>query len=100
MKMLILALSSLVAVSSFAQTEPCNGNLEAQFVAQIDKVQQSSFGLKNFRLFNPNMNCPLSLGEAQAALIKVPQMNPYYKEGNEISGILVFDPQSNTYWLD
>lgn len=100
MKMLILVLSSLMAVSSFAQTEPCNGTLEAQFIAQIGKVQHTSFGLKNLRAFNPNINCPLSLGEAQLAQLKIPQMNSYFKEGNEISGILIFDPQSNTYWLD
>jgi len=111
MKMLILALSSLVAVSSFAaQSEPCNGNLEAQFIAQYDKVDYSypeagnvehmSFGLKNFRVFNPNMNCPLSLSEAQAAVIVLPQINSYIQNGKEVSGVLVYNPQFNTYFID
>lgn len=110
MKMLILALSSFMAASSFAQTEPCNGNFEAQFIAQIDKVDYSypeagnvehmSFGFKNFRVFNPNMNCPLSLGEAQSARVKLSQINSYIKNGNEISGVLVYNPKFNTYYID
>lgn len=110
MKSLIAFISMTFMTSLFAQNLPCNGNLEAQFIAQYDHVSYSypeagnlegtSFGFKNFRHFSPNINCPMSLGLAQIARVLLPTLILNIQDGNEVSGILVYNPKFNTFFID
>lgn len=76
MKYLILAVSLLLAQSSFAYN--CN-ELDAQFIGYVRSVQKGANGTCEAKLsfpgatssYNPNMLCPLDIGEVVASTITV-----------------------------
>lgn len=76
MKYLILAVSLLLAQSSFAYN--CN-ELDAQFIGYVRSVQKGANGTCEAKLsfpgatssYNPNILCPLDIGEVVASTITV-----------------------------
>lgn len=76
MKYLILAVSLLLAQSSFAYN--CN-ELDAQFIGYVRSVQKGANGTCEAKLsfpgatssYNPNVLCPLDIGEVVASTITV-----------------------------
>lgn len=98
-----LLVLALLAMSSTSQAfVACEGGFEAQFVAQVANVEYShpeagniehaTFGLKNFRFFQPNPLCPLDdMIAANAVFWFQGPLN--VEEGSEISGVLVWNPK-------
>lgn len=88
----------------------CSGNLEAQFIAQYDKVQFSdaeagnpehmTFGLKNFKSFQPNQTCPLEFDQAVRAQIYLVNIVSAIKNGEAASGVLIYNPKFNQFSIE
>jgi hypothetical protein len=107
MKLFLLSVISVLSVNAHAIE--CTGG-EAQFIGQYTRVQvvkaqgstpaYKSFGLKNFRLYNESMVCPLDISDALSAQISIWGTNEQIKEGSEVSGILVYSSVTDTYTID
>lgn len=109
MKNLLGLFLTLMASSAFSAI-PCNGNLEAEFIAEYNhidlsyaeagNVEHTTFDLKNFRFFNENQTCPLSLEMAEQATLTENRILNGIESGMQISGILVYDPRTKQYFID
>ena len=103
MKSIIL----LIALFSFSAFADCNR--EAQFIGTVTNVIYTPategragltmFQLKLGRWFAPSMVCPLWEDELESAVVEVEGI-PLIADGDEISGILVFDQETQTYRID
>ena len=107
MKSLCLGFALLIGTPAFAALN-CNGNLEAEVIGQIANVthnsaeagaaESTSYNLKNFRFFQENMLCALDDSLAATAVISAEgYLN--LEDGQEISGVLVFNPKFNQFSL-
>ncbi|MBY0515877.1 MAG: hypothetical protein K2P81_03140 [Bacteriovoracaceae bacterium] len=82
---------------------------EAQFIGKAKNVQVitdvdgnsvlTSFQIKLTNWFQPSMVCPMDEVEAEEAVIEVPGVF-YISEGQEISGVLVYNEQLGTYSIE
>lgn len=97
MKLALAFLISVFSISAFA----CNR--EAQFIGTVTKLKVAdnafSFQLKLGRWFVPSMVCPLFEDEFEAAVINLPG-SPRIADGDEISGVLVYDVATDSYIID
>lgn len=97
MKLALAFLISLFSISAFA----CNR--EVQFIGKVRNVQVTessfSFQLKLGRWFVPSMVCPMYEDEFESAVITLPG-SPRIANGDEISGVLVYDEATDTYKID
>jgi hypothetical protein len=98
MKRLFVAAFLLSTVSAFADC-----NREAQFIGKVKnlKMLESSFTFQVgiSRWFVPSMVCPMHEDELQEAVVEI-QGKPSIKNGDEISGIMVFDQETQSYKID
>lgn len=98
MKLMAVILFSLLSLSAFADC-----NREVQFIGKVTNVQVQpaafSFQLKLGRWFVPSMVCPMFEDEFEAAVIELAG-TPAIAEGDEISGVLVFDQKSKSYRIE
>ncbi len=92
---------TLLTLASFGASAACNR--EAQFIGTVTNVSVGdsghSFQLKLGSWFIPSQTCPLFETEFEAAVIEAPG-RPAVVEGEEISGVLVFDQATKTYKID
>jgi hypothetical protein len=101
MKILLLCLASVLTFKAHAIQ--CGGIAEAQFIAEYSQVEQTadpahtSFGLKNFKLYNMHGLCPLDIEQAVQARIEVDVVNAQIKDGAEVSGVLIYNSNTDTY---
>lgn len=76
---------------------------EVQFIGTVRNLQISgarfTFQLELGRWFEPNVICPLDEEEYLDAVIEM-QGYPVIANGDEISGILYFDPKNQIYKID
>lgn len=104
MKSLLAIATLLISLSSFSACNP-----EAQFVGSVTKVKyfpatESSeefftFQLKLGHWFQPNIMCPLFEEELETAIIELPGV-PTLSAGDKISGVLVFDINTEKYRIE
>jgi hypothetical protein len=103
-------LDALNAAKQCSETKVyCNGNLEAQFIGtvlnfkqtpQIGKTPASAtFQVGNIRFFQENQLCPLDESMTFSARLFV-WGNSSLKNGDEISGVLVFNPNTNQFTIE
>lgn len=97
---LLLALSVLTFK---AQAIECGGIAEAQFIAEYSQVVQTaspahtSYGLKNFKMYNPHGLCPLDIEQAVSARIEIEGNDKSIIDGGEVSGVLIYNSVTDTY---
>lgn len=98
MKLLFVMLFALTSLTSFAACDR-----EVQFIGTVRNlsVHENSFSFQvDFgRWFVPSMVCPMDEAEFYNAVIKLPG-SPSISEGDEISGIMVFDQKTQSYKID
>lgn len=104
MKSIFALLIALFAFSAFADC-----NREAQFIGTVANVKYKAatetskeyftFQVRLGRWFAPSMVCPMDDIEAEEAVIKIEGF-PSIVDGDEISGVLVFDQKTQTYKID
>jgi hypothetical protein len=97
----------LVVLFSFAAFADCNR--EAQFIGTVRNVKyvaategskaKFSFQLNLGRWYAPSMVCPLWEDEFESAVIKLDGL-PAIVDGDEVSGVLVFDQETKSYRID
>ena len=108
MKAFLVLSLLLVSSLSHAKSQSCSGHLEAQFIAEVSNltfspaeagnIEHTEFMLKNFHLFNENALCPLDIDLAARAVISI-QGTSQLSEGQQISGVLVYNPQTNSFYI-
>jgi hypothetical protein len=98
MKLIFVFLVSLFTLTAFADC-----NREVQFIGTVKNVEvhanHFSFQLKTGRWFEPSIVCPMWEDEFESAVIEI-EGAPALVEGQEISGILVFDQKTKQYKID
>jgi hypothetical protein len=97
----------LIVMLSFSAFADCNR--EAQFIGTVRNVISHSttegnaanftFQVSLGRWFAPSMVCPMWEDEVESAVIKI-QGLPSIVDGDEISGVLVFDQETQSYRID
>jgi hypothetical protein len=105
---LIIAMIGLLTLGPAFANGSCNGNLEAQFIAEASNIRleilnggkiETSFGIKNIRRFNIHPLCPLDVSLALDAVLSYDgELN--LSEGSEISGVLVYNIETGTFKID
>lgn len=110
MKFAILFMAFFAASFSRAEVSACNGNLEAEFIAHYNHVdlsyaeagniEHTTFDLKDFTLFQANGNCPLDQETAAQAQITVYRILNGVAPGDQVSGVLVFNPKFNLFSIE
>lgn len=87
--------------SSFSAMADCNR--EVQFVGIVRNLKAKSasfsFQLKIGKWFSPSLVCPLYEDEFEAAVVEI-SGKPLISNGDEISGVLVFDQKTQSYRID
>ena len=109
MNFLKILFISLAAFPVWAAA-PCDGNLEAEFIAEYNHVdlsyaeagnaEHTNFGLKNFKLYQENQTCPLPQEMAAEALITDYRIILNAKTGAEVSGILIYNPKFKMFSIE
>ncbi len=104
MKLILALLLTLFSLSAFSNCNP-----EAQFVgtvrnlkyypAQNGSTEHFTFQLRPAGWFNPSIMCPLFEDEFEKAIIELAGA-PTIANGEKISGVLVFDINTQTYRID
>lgn len=106
-----LAILSLIALFSFSAFADCNR--EAQFIGTVKNLKhiaatestvehfsyQIKLGFNGNYWFAASMVCPLWEDELESATIEVAGA-PYLTEGNQVSGVLVFDQKIQDYKVE
>ena len=97
----------IFALFSFSAMGDCNR--EAQFIGSVRSVTyqpavEGRIGFTRLQLslgrwYAPSMVCPLWEDEFESAVIEIPGI-PLIAEGDEISGVLVFDVATASYRID
>jgi hypothetical protein len=98
MKYVIACFFLLGALSAFADC-----NREAQFIGKVQNLQVAersfSFQVAITRWFIASSVCPMHENELEAALIEVEGI-PSVENGEEVSGVMVFDQNTQTYRIE
>ena len=98
MKTFVLFLSLIASMSALAECQR-----EAQFIGEVRQLSHSmemtTFKIRLTRWFQPSMVCPMDESEAEAAEIMLVGWHDL-EEGQEISGILVYKPETGTYVIE
>jgi len=104
MKTMIALLLVMLTFSAFADC-----NREAQFMGTVRNVVSHSnvegapayftFQVSLGRWFAPSMVCPMWEDEVESAVIKIEGM-PSIVDGDEVSGVMVFDQKTQSYRID
>ena len=110
MKFGLFLFVSAFGLLAHASDLPCKGNQEAQFIANYNHVdlsyaeagniEHTTFDLRDFRLFQPSGVCPLDISQAMNAVITLPGIINSIHSGAEVSGVLVYNPNFNMYWIE
>lgn len=97
----------LIVMLSFSAFADCNR--EAQFIGTVKNVISHSnveggpasftFQISLGRWFAPSMVCPMWEDEVESAVIKIEGL-PSIVDGDEVSGVLVFDQKTQSYRID
>lgn len=97
----------LIVMLSFSAFADCNR--EAQFMGTVKNVKfiaategssaKFSFQVSLGRWFAPSMVCPMWEDEVESAVIKL-EGYPSIVDGDEISGVMVFDQKTQSYRID
>jgi len=99
-KFIFVALLSVLAPLAHA-AEDCGGKLEAQFIGQAKNLISANdfrlYTITNLRHYQVNPLCPL---DEQRALEAVVVIDAVLADGDEISGVLVLDPQTNNVTIE
>lgn len=97
MKFSMALLFSLMSLSAFAD---CNREVEFFGKARNVVVKEKSvtFQIKFGNFYHVNELCPLYQEEAAQAVIEVKGLS--ITEGEEISGVLIFDQATQTYRIE
>lgn len=78
-------------------------NREVQFVGKVRNLKTQtarfSFQLSLGNWYSPSIVCPLYEDEFVEAVIEI-EGKPLIANGDEISGVLVFDQKTQTYRID
>lgn len=87
----------------------CNGNLEAEFIGSVTSVNYSApeagniehttFGISNFTFFSENALCPLDDQLALKASFWI-QGQVNLKNGDPISGVLIYNPRTQLFSIE
>lgn len=98
MKAVLFLVASLFAMSAMA----CNP--EAQFVGKVRELKtfegpKFTFQVKLTRWFQPSMVCPMWEDEVESAVVEM-DGTPSIKNGDEISGVMVFDVKTQKFHID
>lgn len=95
---LALLFSLLISFSAFADC-----NREAQFVGTVKNLKTYSthftFQVQLGRWFQPSGVCPMWEHELEEAVVKIEGI-PAITDGDEISGVMVFDVNAGEYKID
>lgn len=95
---LVLLLSLLFSFSSFADC-----NREAQFVGTVKNLRIYSsyftFQVQLGRWFRPSGVCPMWENELEEAVVRI-EGTPAIRNGDEISGVMVYDVNTGDYKID
>lgn len=104
MKSIFAILLALFAFSAFAEC-----NREAQFIGNVRNLKYKAatetskeyftFQISLGRWFASSMVCPMDESEAESAIIKIEGF-PSIEEGDEVSGVLVYDYKKDIYYID
>lgn len=98
MKHLLVSLFLLSSVTAFADCDR-----EAQFIGKVKNLQVSersfTFQVALTRWFIPSAVCPMFEDELESAVIEL-SGTPAISNGQEISGVMVFDQKTQTYRID
>jgi hypothetical protein len=98
MKTVLLMMILLTSSIAFADC-----NREAQFVGNVKNLKTKStsfsFQLGLGRWFSPSIVCPMDEEEFVSAIVEI-EGKPLIANGDEISGVLVFDQKTQTYRID
>jgi hypothetical protein len=98
MKYLILSLFLLGSVSAFA-----NCNREAQFIGKVRNLRMNeqtfTFQISISRWFVTSAVCPMYEPELESAIIEIEGI-PSIEDGQEISGVMVFDQKTQNYRIE
>ncbi|RYZ86578.1 MAG: hypothetical protein EOP06_14250 [Proteobacteria bacterium] len=107
MKYVFSTLILAIGFSASASSLPCDGNLQAKFVAQYRNVNLSypeagnpahtTFGLKDFSYFEANPECALSLDQAVNAEVYVSELLETIHNGASVSGTLNYNSKFKTF---
>ena len=97
----------LIVMLTFSAFADCNR--EAQFIGTVKNVVSQStvegapatftFQISLGRWFAPSMVCPMWEDEVESAVIKIEGL-PSIVDGDEVSGVLVFDQKTQSYRID
>lgn len=97
----------LIVMLSFSAFANCNR--EAQFIGTVKNITSHTtleggrsyftFQVGLGRWFAPSMVCPMWEDEVESAVIKIEGF-PSIVDGDEISGVLVFDQKTQSYRID
>lgn len=95
---LALLFSLLFSVSAFA-----NCNREAQFVGTVKNLKTYStyftFQVQLGRWFQPSGVCPMWENELEEAVVAIEGV-PAIRNGDEVSGVMVYDVTTGEYKID
>ncbi len=104
MKSLLVLLFAFTSFTAFADC-----NREAQFIGSVTNLKYKAatessresftFQVRLGRWFAPSMVCPMWEDEVESAVLKIEGF-PSIMDGDEISGVLVFDQATNSYRID
>lgn len=91
----------IILVSSSTAFADCNR--EAQFVGNVKNLKTKStsfsFQLSLGRWFSPSIVCPMDEEEFISAIVEI-EGKPLIANGDEISGVLLYDQETQTYRID
>ncbi len=91
----------MLIFSSFSVMADCNR--EVQFVGEVTNLKTKSasfsFQLKLGKWFSPSIVCPMYEDEFETAVVEI-LGKPLISNGDEISGVLVFDQKTQSYRID
>ena len=109
MKTLAAIFTTFISSTGFSAA-PCNGNLEAEFIAQYNHIdfsyaevgnaEHTTYDLKNFRFYNENQICPLRIDLAEQATLTEYRILISIETGSEVSGVLVYNPKTQQFFIE
>ncbi|WP_408098062.1 hypothetical protein ACJVC5_03815 [Peredibacter sp. HCB2-198] len=94
-------LASMLVAFSFSAMAACNP--EAQFIGEVTKLKvyesHFTFQVRVTRHFSPSIVCPMYGEDVESAVLAYPG-KPSIKNGDEISGVMVYDVATDSYKID
>ena len=93
--------ASILIAFSFSALANCNP--EAQFIGKVSKLKvyesHFTFQVSITRHFAASVVCPMFEGDLENAVLAYPG-KPSIKNGDEISGVMVYDVASDSFKID